>query len=194
MAFGTSNNFNSSNQNGGDQKKTNFPIGTMWGVDGRLYIDMWMADRGPKTILTIKQVAGKDPSTGANMLEQRKSGDLPRFFMGPAQLYAFIEIASKNEPGQTSIQLTGGKNGESKLTVVGSGDSIKLSIVEPNKGERTITFNAISAGGANVHGHFKTLIKYLEICYKKAITAKLDPEEFGMVVGSNNEDNEDLPI
>lgn len=186
------NNFNNSNNQTGDKKKTNFRIGKIWGSDGQLDVSIWVVDTGPRTILSIKSAVGKDPSTGNNVYEQKMPNELPRFFMNVDLSRAFIEaVEDTQDLGAINIVLD--KGGNNKLTVVGQGNSIKMTIDSAKQGSRTITFDSTPVGSKNIHASFKNLVEYIKFGYKKALTNKLDPDEFGMALGSD-ESNDDLPI
>ena len=192
MAFANNNSFNNSNQNG-EKKKTNFKIGKLWGSDGILDVSVWVSDTGVKTILAIKAAVGKDPSTGANVFEQKMPNELPRFFMNMDFTRALVSaIDATPDLGSLNVSLVK-VGGSDKLTIVGQGNSIKMTIDTQKLGSRTITFDSIACGNKNVHATFETFVEYLKIAYRKALLNKLDPEEFGMAVGSG-EDTEDLPI
>jgi len=191
MAFNQNNNFN--NSNNGDKKKENFPIGKLWGSDGQLVVSMWIPPTGARAILRIKSIAGKDPSTGAPMLEQRMPSELPGFFMNLDLLKAFlVTVESAQDYGSLSFVIDKGNN--SKLTVVGQGGTIKMTIDSAKNGSRTITFDSVAMGNKNVHAAFINLCEYLKIAYRKALTNKLDPDEFAMAVGTDNGNDDDLPI
>ena len=195
MAFNNNNNFNNSvNNQGGDKKKTNFKIGKIWGADGVLEVAVWCADTGVRSILSIKAAVGKDPSTGNNVLEQKMPNELPRFFMDAALMNAFINgIAQVSDLGTVNLVIDQGNN--NKLTVMGQGNQIKITIDSQKQGSRTITLDGVIVSGNCVHADFLVLVDYLKICYKKAITAKLDPDEFGMAVAdSNGEDDGNVPF
>lgn len=192
MGFQSNNNFNNSNNQNGDKKKTNFRIGKIWGSDGQLDVSVWVADTGARTIISIKSAVGKDPSTGNNVYEQKMPNELPRFFMNVDLSRAFID-AVEATPDLGSINIVLDKGGNNKLTVIGQGNSIKLTIDSPKQGSRTITFESTPVGNNNIHASFKNLIEYIKFGYKKALTNKLDPDEFGMVVGSDDS-NDDQPF
>jgi hypothetical protein len=193
MPFNTNNNFNNnSNNNGGDKKKTNFRLGKVWGSDGQLDVSIWVADTGVRAILSIKAAVGKDPSTGANVLEQKMPNELPRFFMNIDLLRAFIDVVDAT-PDLGSINIVLDKGNAGKLTIAGQGSSIKITIDSAKQGSRTITFDSIGVGNKNIHAAFRNLCEYMKIAYRKALTNKLDPEEFGMAVNGGDNDD-DLPI
>lgn len=193
MPFNTNNNFNNnSNNNGGDKKKTNFRLGKVWGSDGQLDVSIWVADTGVRAILSIKAAVGKDPSTGANVLEQKMPNELPRFFMNIDLLRAFIDVVDAT-PDLGSINIVLDKGNAGKLTVAGQGSSIKITIDSAKQGSRTITFDSIGVGNKNIHAAFRNLCEYMKIAYRKALTNKLDPEEFSMAVNGGDNDD-DLPI
>lgn len=194
MAFNNNNNFNSGNQ-GGEKKKTNFRIGKIWGSDGVLDVSIWLSDTGARAILSIKSAVGKDPSSGNNVFEQKMPNELPRFFLAANAMNALIgAVAATPDLGNANIVIDKGNN--NKLTVMGQGNQIKLTIDSAKQGTRTITLDALNIGGKLVHADFNILIDYLKICYKKALTAKLDPEEFGMAVTAENngEDDGNVPF
>lgn len=192
MGFQTNNNFNNTNNQNGDKKKTNFRIGKIWGSDGQIDVSVWVADTGARTILSIKSAVGKDPSTGNNVYEQKMPNELPRFFMNLDLSRVFIE-AVEHTHDLGSINMVIDKGGNNKLSVVGQGNSIKLTIDSAKQGSRTITFESTSVGSMNIHASFKNLVEYIKIGYKKALTAKLDPDEFGMALGTEDS-GDDLPI
>lgn len=194
MSFNNNNNFNNSGNQGGEKKKTNFRIGKIWGSDGQLDVSMWLSDTGARTILSIKSAVGKDPSTGANVLEQKMPNELPRFFLAANMMKAVIDAVSAT-PDLGKISLTVDKGNNNKLTVMGQGNQIKITIDSQKQGSRTITLDGVMVSGNCVHADFLVLVDYLKICYKKAITAKLDPDEFGMAVAdSNGEDDGNVPF
>lgn len=190
MGFTPNNNFNNSNQNGGEKKKTNFRLGKIWGSDGQLDVSIWVADTGVKSILSIKSAVGKDPSTGANVLEQKMPNELPRYFMDVNLMRAFIEI-SESTSDLSSINFVIDKGTAGKLTVVGKGNTIQITIDSSKQGSRTLTLDSVAVGSKNIHASYKNLVELVKIAYKKALTNKLDPDEFGMAVGNNDDD---MPI
>ena len=190
MAFNNNNNFNNSGNQGGEKKKTNFKIGKIWGSDGVLDITIWLSDTGARTILSIKSAVGKDPSSGNNVFEQKMPNELPRFFMAANVMNAFIEsVATTPDLGAINFCIDKGNN--NKLTVQGQGNSIKITIDSAKQGSRTVTLDGIIVNGKCNHADFKILVDYIKICYKKALTAKLDPDEFGMVVAGDNSSEDD---
>ena len=78
MAFQQANN-NFGGQNQGEKKRTNFPLGrAIYGTDAQLKLSIWNSDSAMYTIFSIAQAVGKDPSTGANVYEQKAPNELPR--------------------------------------------------------------------------------------------------------------------
>ena len=182
MAFTPNNNFNANQNNGGEKKKTNFRLGKIWGSDGQMDVSVWVADTGVRAILTIKQAVGKDPSTGASVLEQKQPSELPRYFLNADYIRAILAANERlTDPGSVNIVIDKGQNG-GKLSIIGS----------PKNGSRTMTLDSVSVGSDNIHAGYLNLIEYLKIALKKAMTQKLDPEEFGMALQSSDDDN--LPI
>ena len=197
MAFNNNNNFgNSNNGQSGEKKRTNFPVGDkIWGQESVLTVSVWVANTGVKAIIRAKQIVGKDPSTGASVLEQKMSGDLPSFFIDTVYLNALITaMESCQDPG--SINIVMDKGNGSKFSMIGQGSTIKITIEHPKTGTRTCTLDAISVNNKNIHARFNVLLKYLQIAYKKALFNKLDPEEFAMIGAPTEEsgNDEDVPF
>jgi hypothetical protein len=179
MAFQTNNSFNSPAV--GEKKKTNFRVGKIYGSDGTIDVSIWNSDKGGcYTILSCKAAVGKDPSTGANVYEQKMSGELPSIFMNIEIVRALITGLKGRDPGTTNVSIDT-KRG-AKLSIVGNDSSVKITIDNQKTGTRTITLDAIPVGTKNIHANFLNLIDMLEICFKKAIRNKLDPEEFALAI------------
>lgn len=191
MAF--QQNFNGGNSNQtGDKKKTNFPVGRLFGSDAVMNISVWNSDSAVYTILSIKQAVGKDPSTGANVYEQKAPNELPRVFLNPENLRAFIERAK--EIDQNNINFTLPLKNGSKATVVGSATGqIKITLETEKQGSRTVTFDAIPVGSTSINASWKNMNSLLDVAMKKALFAKLDPEEFATALGTSSSE-EELPI
>jgi len=199
MSFTNNNNFNNSNNfnNGqnGDKKKTNFNIGEkVWGKEGVLTVSIWVAPTGVKTILSAKSIVGKDPSTGASVLEQNKPGTTPRYFLDINYLNALlVAMDTCGDPGTINVSWT--KENGGKFSMIGQGNEVRITLDDPKNGTRTITLESITGNNKNIHSRFNNLKKYLEIAYKKALYNKLDPEEFAMVTPSDDQaDGEDTPF
>ena len=121
--------------------------------------------------------------------------ELPRFFMAANVMNAFIDVV-KTTPDLGAVNFCIDKGNNNKITVVGQGNSIKITIDSAKQGSRTVTLDGIVINGKCNHADFKILVDYLKICYNKAITAKLDPDEFGMAMasGDNGEDDGNVPF
>lgn len=194
MAFQqNSNGFNNGNlSNNGEKKKTNFKVGKIYGTDGTLDVSVWNSDKGGcYGIISARAAIGKDPSTGANAYEQKMSGELPSIFMNVELMRALVDGLKAQDPGTLNVSLDT-KRGAS-MTIIGAGNSVKITIDNKKTGTRTITLDAVPVGNKNIHANFLNLIDMLDICFKKAIRNKLDPEEFSMAVGgdTNGETNPD---
>ena len=193
MAFMQNNGFNNSNNNNfqGEKKKTNFGIGRIWGSDGTLDVAIWKNQSGVSVTLMIKQAVGKDPSTGANVFENKAPNELPRMYMNLSQARTFLECVNmtpRNELGNINFVI-GGERSPRKLTVNGQGSAIKITIEDPKIGSRTITLEATTAGPKNIHADFLNLTDFIRKGFEKALTNKLDPEEFGLSSNDNDDDN-----
>lgn len=187
MAFQqNSNGFNNGNlSNNGEKKKTNFKVGKIYGTDGTLDVSVWNSDKGGcYGIISARAAIGKDPSTGANAYEQKMSGELPSIFMNVELMRALVDGLKAQDPGTLNVSLDT-KRGAS-MNIIGAGNSVKITIDNKKTGTRTITLDAVPVGNKNIHANFLNLIDMLDICFKKAIRNKLDPEEFSMAVGDTN--------
>ena len=189
MAF-QQNNFaqsNQSNQQQGEKKKSNFRVGRIYGADGTMDVSIWNSDKGGcYCILSIKAAIGKDPSTGGNVYEQKMSGELPSIFMNPEIVRTLIESMKSQKPETIETSIDTGRG--SKMSIAGNGNSVKITIDNQKTGNRSITFDAVPAGATSVHANFLNLVDMIGICYRKAITNKLDPEEFAMATGEASDE------
>lgn len=192
MAFQNGGYNNNAPQNG-EKKKTNFRVGRIYGSDGTLDVNVWNSDKGGcYCVMNIKAAVGKDPSTGANVYEQKMSSELPSVFMNMDLMRAFLEgVADANID---TLNMTLDTHRGSKVTFVGSPANVKLTIDNQKTGTRTITIDAIPVGSRNIHASFKNLIDMVNICFTKAIRNKLDPDEFSMVVSDGEGNPEDSPF
>lgn len=191
MPFQNSNGFNNQNNSqGGEKKKTNFPVGRLFGSDGVMNVSIWNSDSAVYTIFSIKQAVGKDPSTGANVYEQKMPNELPRVFLNPEFLRAFLESAKKVDMNAGGFSVSP-KRG-TKVTVATSNSQVKITL-ESEKGARTISLEPIPVGTTNVNGAWRNLVELLEVAMKKALYAKLDPEEFATALGASSAE-EEIPI
>ena len=181
-------NQNNNNQGGGqdgNKPKSNFRVGKIYGTDGICDISIWKSEKGGGVygILSIKSAIGKDPSSGGNVYEQKMSSELPSIFLNAELLRTIVEY-TKNKEVSTIDAIIDTKRG-SKLTIKGSSSEVRMTIENQKTGSRTITIPAISVGMDMVHANFLNMIDFIDICLKKAIRNKLDPNEFGMVVGGD---------
>lgn len=183
-------NFNQNNNNqGGGQEgikpKSNFRVGKIYGSDGICDISIWKSEKGGGVygILSIKSAVGKDPSNGGNVYEQKMTSELPSIFLNAELLRAIVEYTKNKEVSTIDMLIDTKRN--SKLTIKGSAAEVRMTIENQKTGSRTITIPAISVGMDMVHANFLNMIDFIDICLKKAIRNKLDPNEFGMVVGGD---------
>lgn len=173
----------------GEKKKSNFNVGKLWCPDGNLMVSIWNSDKGGcYTIISAKAFVGKDPSTGANVPEQKMSGELPSIFMNSEILRGLLDAIEDCRDDFGKLNITIDTNRGSKMTMTGLGSSIKVVIESQKNGSRTVTLESIPVGNKNYHANFENLIKYLNICYDKAIRNKLDPDEFPVT------ESDELPI
>lgn len=185
------------NAGGGDQqqkKKQNFRIGRLYCTDGIIDVGVWCSDKGGVfTTLNAKQAVGKDPSTGGNVYEQKMSGELPTALLNIEFCHAFVKATEGKDVSTINFSMDTGRG--SKLTCVSTGSSVKVTISNSKTGERTITMDPIMVGSTPVNSLWALLCEYVKIGYKKALTNKLDPDEFQMAMGEeNSEQSGDVPF
>lgn len=197
----SSNGFNNQNNSQGEKKRTNFPVGRLFATDAVMDIRVWVTDSSVFTIFSAKQAVGKDPSTGANVYEQKMPNELPRIFLNPEFLRAFLEAAKSLDAatGATGTITISPKKG-SKMTVdISATGQVKITL-ESDKGTRTATFEPIPCGSTTINASWKNLIALCEVAMKKGLYAKLDPEEFGNALAAsavepmNENASAELPI
>lgn len=187
-----SQNYANQNQPSGDKKRTNFPVGRLFGSDGKLNVTIWNSDSAVYTIIAIAQSVGKDPTTGANVYEQKAPNELPRVFLNPENLETLLLGMNDIDINGTTTHVLPLKNG-SKLTIAVNNGKVTLTTETPKQGSRSITFEPITFASSNINGNWNLFKKYLTIASNKALVAKLDPNEFAMVMGQTTSD-EEVPV
>ncbi len=193
------NNQNNSNSQG-EKKRTNFPVGKLYAKDAIMAITVWKSDSTVYTILSAKQAVGKDPSTNTNVYEQKMPNELPRVFLNPEDLRAFIEAAdiSPITKGGSGSFTIAPRSGKSSVSVNGNNGQIIITF-KSDKGTRTATFDAVTVGDINIpNPSWKNLLDLLKVALNKALYAKLDADEFGTALaataGGADAVGEELPI
>lgn len=186
-----SQNYANQNQPSGDKKRTNFPVGRLFGSDGKLNVTIWNSDSAVYTIIAIAQSVGKDPTTGANVYEQKAPNELPRVFLNPENLETLLLGMNDIDINGTTTHVLPLKNG-SKLTIAVNNGKVTLTTETQKQGSRSITFEPITFASSNINGNWNLFKKYLTIASNKALVAKLDPNEFAMVMGQTTSDEEVL--
>jgi hypothetical protein len=187
-----SQNYANQNQSSGDKKRTNFPFGRLFGSDGKLNVTIWNSDSAVYTIIAIAQSVGKDPTTGANVYEQKAPNELPRVFLNPENLETLLLGMNDIDINGTTTHVLPLKNG-SKLTIAVNNGKVTLTTETQKQGSRSITFEPITFASSNINGNWNLFKKYLTIASNKALVAKLDPNEFAMVMGQTTSD-EEVPV
>lgn len=184
MSFTQTYNNNGGNgmPNQGDKKKTNFAIQNFFGTDARLYLSMWNADSAAYAIFMIKQEIGKDPSTGNSTYEQKAPKELPRVFLNTENLRALLDGLTGN---QDAFEIAP-RNG--KLIISGNNAETMTIKIEAAQGTRTCTFKGVPIGSTFSMAQKENLIDMIRLTLKKALFAKLDPEEFGAVMGDGDDE------
>ena len=187
-----SQNYANQNQSSGDKKRTNFPVGRLFGSDGKLNVTIWNSDSAVYTIIAIAQSVGKDPTTGANVYEQKAPNELPRVFLNPENLETLLLGMNDIDINGTTTHVLPLKNG-SKLTIAVNNGKVTLTTETQKQGSRSITFEPITFASSNNNGNWNLFKKYLTIASNKALVAKLDPNEFAMAMGQTTSD-EEVPV
>jgi len=194
MPFQNSNGFNNQNASQGEKKKTNFPVGRLFGTDAVMNLSVWNSDSAVYTIFSIKQSVGKDPTTGGNVYEQKMPNELPRVFMNPEILTAFTTGCESLDITQSVTIQIPQKNG-SKITIATNDSQVKITLETQKQGTRTVTFEPIPFGSTKINSQWKNMLYLLNIAMKKALLAKLDTAEFGTAIAASGDAaDEELPI
>ncbi|MBQ1759923.1 MAG: hypothetical protein IIZ94_09605, partial [Prevotella sp.] len=120
-----SQNYANQNQSNGDKKRTNFPVGRLFGSDAKLNVTIWNSDSAVYTIIAIAQSVGKDPTTGANVYEQKAPNELPRVFLNPENLETLLLGMNDIDINGTTTHVLPLKNG-SKLTIAVNNGKVAL--------------------------------------------------------------------
>jgi len=195
MAFTSNNSFGGNNFNNGEPKqRTNFPLCSIRTNDGNLKMSVWKADFGVAISMTIYAAAGKDPTTGRVMYEQRKPMDLPGVNLWATQAEA-LRIAIKNqkadEPANINLKLQ--VKSDTSLEITSDNGNIKITITDP-KGSRTCTLEAMQVGNKSINPNWNIFQKMITVGAHKAVFGKLDPDEFGSDITASNEDTNEEPF
>lgn len=182
MAFMNNNggfNNNQQSNNGEPKKKVNFKVGKdIYGDDGRLTVGTWNSDKGGTyATLRITSAVGKDPSTKANVYEQKMSGELPTVYLNGENLCVLMMAMADTTPENCDFTIDCGR---SKITFKGAGTQYTITIENQKTGSRTITLKSIPAGDKNYHPSWKLLLDKLKIVDKKIAFGSVDMDEFGV--------------
>lgn len=198
MAFMNNNggfNNQNNNNNGEPKKKVNFKVGRdLYGDDGRLTVGTWNSDKGGTyATLRITAAVGKDPSTKANVYEQKMSGELPTVYLNGENLRALMMAMNDTTPETCNFAIDCGR---SKITFKGAGTQYTITIENQKTGNRTITLKSIPAGDKNYHPSWSILMDKLKIVDKKIAFGSVDMEEFGVAFTGNDaaSDSDDNPF
>jgi hypothetical protein len=189
MAFNqmNGNNFN----NNGDKPRTNFPLCSIRTNDGNLKMSVWKADFGVAISMTIYAAAGKDPTTGRVMYEQRKPMDLPGVNLWAFQANALrlaIKDQKADEPANINVKIQ--VKSDTTLEITSENGNIKVTITDP-KGTRSCTMESMSVGSKTVNPNWNIFQQMITIGTHKAVFGKLDPDEFGNELGGSDNNDEE---
>lgn len=196
--FSQNNNFNGNNQQNGEQKpKENFNIVKIYATGGRVNLSMWTPSTGSKGIIRIEQSVGKDPSTGADIFENRMPSELPGFFLNQEDANVINEVISRTAPDYTNLNLDKYKkaNGDT-ISIVNTGNAIKLDIHSEKKGDRTATFSGVQVGSSMIFPGFITFARGMKLIATKIFTDKVSDPAFDKAFDAMNgeENSEDSPF
>lgn len=171
------NNYQNNNYpNNGQQQqkeKTNFRFGRIKTVDARLDVGIWVNQYGISGKFLIRQACGKDPSTNAPIYENKAPMELPQGFLDREKMALFIKIVEDNEYQNLNFQLPG----NTTISVVSEGNSIKITLTNTKTGDsRSITFEGYTNNGKVFNAQMYTLVNWLKIGYKKALTVNIEED------------------
>lgn len=188
-SFGN-NNFggNNGNNNGNGEKKS-FAIGRIYAADGQIDVGIYKSNSATWVSLSGKKAIGTNPANGSMAIEQTHPQQLPSVLLSSETARVFLEATSVSDTEIPSINfvINAGGAQHATLAVQGSPSDVKLTI-KSDRGERTISLAAIPVGNKSIYASWKNLRDFVETGYKKSMTHKLNPEEFGTDNGSSEDD------
>lgn len=180
---GSFNNFNNqNNQNGEEKPKTNFKYGRIRSVDGLLEVGIWINQYGITGKIFIRQACGKDPSTGANIYENKPPMELPQGYLDRERLRLFIDAVEDNNYQNLDFQL----GATSTIKVTSEGNNVKITLTNSKTNDtRTVTLEGTMINGKVYNAPLRTLVSWFKIAYNKALTVKINDAA---------DDNEEVPF
>jgi hypothetical protein len=154
-------------------------------------MSVWKADFGIAISMTIYAYAGKDPTTGRVMYEQRKPMDLPGVNLWAFQANALrlaIKDQKADEPANINVKIQ--VKSDTTLEITSENGNIKVTITDP-KGTRSCTMESMSVGSKTVNPNWNIFQQMITIGTHKAVFGKLDPDEFGNELGGSDNNDEE---
>lgn len=180
---GSYNSFNNGGNNSSDEKqRTNFSFGKLKQSDGRLDVGIWVNQYGISAKFIIRQQCGKDPSTGANLYENKSPADLPQGFLDREKMRLFIDIIEENKYQNLNFKLPG----NTTIAVASEGNNVKITLNNTKNNEnRTITLEGTNVDGKIFNAPLRTLVSWMKVAYRKSLVCRI--EEFDENAGASEE-------
>lgn len=172
---GSFNNFNNqNNQNGEDKPKANIRYGRIRSTDGMLEVGIWINQYGITGKMIIRQACGKDPSTGANIYENKSPMELPQGYLDRERMRLFIDVVEQSNYQNLDFQV--GNN--SQIKVVSEGNNVKITLTNTKTNDtRSISLEGTLINGKIYNAPLRTLISWMKIAYNKALTARISDSD-----------------
>lgn len=189
------NNFGNSMNNGGQQEKTNWKIGRVFGKNPNdpskaavLEIGLYKSQYSMFATLSVRYEMGRD-SKNRVQFETGLNKENPSVLLAPESVATVLLLCDivERDPSVVNNLKFYHDTGRSKLDIQGSETTTTFTVTN-DIGSKKIQFDATPAGFTNIHGCFPALKNALKVIQKKQLTAKLDPDEFG-----GNDNDEDSP-
>jgi hypothetical protein len=178
MAF-TQNNNNfgqANNNNGGEQTKSNFRIGKIYGTDGIVETSCWKSGNGVLYIsMSIRQQIGKDPQ-GRTNFESGLAKERPSVLMRADNARAFYEYLAARKPETINVEFAPwADNPNSKISVIGSNNNVKV-IITDQKGKRELNVESTPIGGEYVNGNWLNFLAQFKKAIDSSVLARVAEE------------------
>lgn len=191
------NNFGNNVGNAQQTEKSNWRIARIFGKNPNdtskaavLEIGLYKSQYSMFATLSVRYEMGRD-SKNRIQFETGLNKENPSVLLAPESVSTVLLLCDivKRDPSVVSNLTFMHDTGRSKLDIKGS-DTSTVFTVTNDIGSKKIQFDATPAGFTNIHGCFSALENALKVVQKKQLTAKLDPDEFGI----NNDNDEDSPF
>jgi hypothetical protein len=144
-------------------------------------MNIWKSEKGGiYIVMQIYRAAGKDPSSGRVMYEQRMPNDIPSLYFNTENATAFHNLIRNQKcDADFTLNFMMQLNKNSKITVAPDNGNVKITI-ETDKGAHSITFNTMTIGTQKVNPNWDVFQKMFAVGVNKLLYGKLDPDEFNV--------------